>query len=128
MLGHSPLLHMAPPMHFHTHGQIFDLVALIKNATSTIESYYLDSSLPIIPSLDSLVTHPLDSAIAPPQFRNAVQVLEGACTQLCATLARPSHTIVNVCLQPPNLTLSVSHDFATTEGDTGADTNLFKDI
>lgn len=107
MLGHNPLLpitSMALSRHAHTHGQISDLIALVQNATSVIESCFLNSSLPTVPSLDSLVPHPLDSAISSPQLRNAVQVLEGACTQLCATLTRPSHTIVNVGLQPLKLT------------------------
>ncbi|KNZ77676.1 Sterigmatocystin 8-O-methyltransferase [Termitomyces sp. J132] len=75
--------------------QISELITLIKNATETIESHFLKSSLPIIPSLDSLAHHPLDSAILPPQLRDAVQLLEGACGQLCATLARPNHIILN---------------------------------
>ncbi|KAG5732025.1 Sterigmatocystin 8-O-methyltransferase [Termitomyces sp. T112] len=79
--------------------QISELITLIKNATETIESHFLKSSLPIIPSLDSLAHHPLDSAILPPQLRDAVQLLEGACGQLCATLARPNHIILNRALQ-----------------------------
>ncbi|KAG6896298.1 hypothetical protein C0992_009251 [Termitomyces sp. T32_za158] len=55
-----------PKQQAQTHGQIFDLVALIKNATSIIESYYLDSSLPTVPSLDCLVPHPLDSKFYEP--------------------------------------------------------------
>ncbi|KAG6901385.1 hypothetical protein C0995_012649 [Termitomyces sp. Mi166 len=87
---------MAPPPTLpRADGQISDLIELIKNATNIIESHYLNSSRPSIPSLDSLISHPLDSVSSPPQLRDAVQLLEGACAQLCATLARPSHTILN---------------------------------
>lgn len=89
---------MATPTVRHpVDGQVSDLVALIRNATDIIESTYLESSSPIIPSLNSLDPHPLDSAVSV-RIRDAVQLLEGACAQLCSTLARPSHTILNVRL------------------------------
>ncbi|KAG6860495.1 hypothetical protein C0995_010532 [Termitomyces sp. Mi166 len=87
---------MAPPTQPHPDAHISELVSLIKNATNIIQSHYLKSSLPTIPSLNNLAPHPLDSTISPPQLRDAAKLLEGACTQLCATLARPSHTILNI--------------------------------
>ncbi|KAG5352354.1 hypothetical protein C0989_002736 [Termitomyces sp. Mn162] len=86
---------MTPPAHPHTDGQISDLIAVIKNATDIIESYYLNSSLPTIPSLDSLTPHPLDSTISSPQLRNAVQLLEegnaGANSKLFKGISRKIH-------------------------------------
>ncbi|KAG6844999.1 hypothetical protein H0H87_001771 [Tephrocybe sp. NHM501043] len=79
-------------------GRVADLVALITSAAKIIESHYSQSSIPNVPSLDDLTPHPLDSAISPPELREAVQTLEGACAQLSATVARPSHTILNACL------------------------------
>ncbi|KAG5352358.1 hypothetical protein C0989_002679 [Termitomyces sp. Mn162] len=77
-------------------GKISDLIALVRNATNIIETHYLKSTFSIVPSLDNLVPHPLDTAISPPALRDAVQLLEGASAQLCTTLARPSHTILNI--------------------------------
>ena len=49
-----------------------------------------------VPFIDSTEPHPMDNAIDQVTLRSAVRVLEGACAQLCATLAPPSHTIMNV--------------------------------
>ncbi|KAK7037593.1 hypothetical protein VNI00_011085 [Paramarasmius palmivorus] len=48
-----------------------------------------------VPGLDSTKVHPLDSAEDAVKLRKAIRVLEGACEQLCATLAPPAHTIIN---------------------------------
>lgn len=53
------------------------------------------------PSIDSTEPHPLDNAIDNIALKSAVRTLEGACAQLCATLAPPSHTAINVCLGRP---------------------------
>lgn len=47
-----------------------------------------------VPSTES--AHPLD--FQPPSFAlmNALRILEGACEQLCTTLAPPAHTLLNV--------------------------------
>ncbi|KAG5334648.1 hypothetical protein C0989_003267, partial [Termitomyces sp. Mn162] len=78
-----------------TNRQISALVALIKEAANTIESHFTDSSRF---SLDSLDSHALDTVVSPP-LNDAVHILEGACAQLCATLARPSHTLLNRAIQ-----------------------------
>ena len=72
------------------------LVALIVSAAKNIEAEYAKSSIPSVPSLDDLTPHPMDSAVPSAALRQATQTLEGACTQLCATVARPQHTVVNV--------------------------------
>ena len=79
-----------------TSASVSALVALIVSAAKNIEAEYAKSSTPSVPSLDDLTPHPLDSQISPAALRQATQTLEGACTQLCATVARPQHTIVNV--------------------------------
>ncbi|KAG5715542.1 Sterigmatocystin 8-O-methyltransferase, partial [Termitomyces sp. T112] len=79
-----------------TNRQISALVALIKATANTIESHFTDSSLL---SLDSLYSHALGAAISSPPLNDAVHILEGACAQLCATLARPSHTVLNRATQ-----------------------------
>ncbi|KAG6811118.1 hypothetical protein H0H92_008918 [Tricholoma furcatifolium] len=75
-----------------TTGEVSDLVALIIQAAKIIESHYSSS----IPSLNDLSSHPIDSTPSPPELRNAVQLLEGACAQLSATVARPAHVVLNI--------------------------------
>ena len=49
-----------------------------------------------VPSIDSTEFHPLDNALDHVALKSAVRTLEGACAQLCATLAPPFHTATNV--------------------------------
>ncbi|RDB19776.1 3-O-methyltransferase 2 [Hypsizygus marmoreus] len=83
----------------YPHGQVSALVALIVSSSKTIEAHYAKSSKPYVPSLDDLAPHPLDSELSPSEVREAVQILEGACAQLCATVARPNHTVLNKLMQ-----------------------------
>jgi hypothetical protein len=76
------------------------LVALIANATKLVESRFEASSQPYVPTLDDTEEHPLDKELSDPELRAAIQTIEGACAQLCATVARPSHTVVNVSRMP----------------------------
>ena len=50
----------------------------------------------VAPSIDSTEPHPLDNAIDNLALKSAIRTLEGACAQLCTTLAPPSHTVINV--------------------------------
>ncbi|KAJ6590637.1 S-adenosyl-L-methionine-dependent methyltransferase [Mycena vulgaris] len=75
-------------------GQISALLSLITEAARTLEAGYTKGH-GCVPSLDETEPHPLDGKISSPEMKEAVQVLEGACAQLCATLARPNHTVVN---------------------------------
>ena len=77
-------------------GQISALVKLISDASKVVESHFAKSSKPYVPSLDDTEPHPLDKQLAGKELRTAVQTIEGACAQLSATVARPSHTIINV--------------------------------
>jgi hypothetical protein len=75
--------------------QISSLLTLINDAARTLQEAYIDED-GYVPYLDDTESHPLDGKLSPPEMKEAVQVLEGACAQLCATLARPNHTLLNV--------------------------------
>jgi len=76
---------------------ISSLVSLIADASHSLESYYTaHPTEPHVPSLDDTEPHPLDNMFYPSDVREAAQTLEGACAQLCATLLRPSHFVLNV--------------------------------
>jgi hypothetical protein len=64
-----------------------------------------------VPSIDSTEPHPLDNAIDNTALKSAIRTLEGACAQLCTTLAPPSHTVINV---HPRLPLVSYHTNANT--------------
>ena len=78
--------------------QLSALVALIADATKIVEAHYKKvEAMPYVPSLDDLDAHPLDTVIADDkELCTAIQTIEGACSQLCATIARPNHTVLNV--------------------------------
>jgi len=80
-----------------TPASISSLVSLIAGAASSLESYYsAHLTKPHVPSLDDTEPHPLDNEVYPPDVRQAAQILEGACAQLCTTLLRPNHIMLNV--------------------------------
>ena len=78
------------------HGEISALVTLITNASKIVEQHYAKSAVPVVPSLDDTESHPLDNEVYNADLRNAIQIIEGACVQLMATVARPNQTIMNV--------------------------------
>ena len=49
-----------------------------------------------VPTISSKTYHPLDFATNTVALKKAVRLLEGACQQLCASLAPPQHTVCNV--------------------------------
>ena len=77
-------------------GQISALVKLISDASKVVEAHFANSSKPYVPSLDDTEPHPIDKQLAGKELRTAIQTIEGACAQLSATVARPSHSILNV--------------------------------
>jgi hypothetical protein len=77
-------------------GQITALAKLISDASKVVEANFAKSSKPYVPSLDDTEPHPIDKQLAGKELRTAIQTIEGACAQLSATVARPSHTIINV--------------------------------
>ncbi|KAJ3737781.1 O-methyltransferase-domain-containing protein [Lentinula guzmanii] len=48
-----------------------------------------------VPSIYETKTHPLDIAETAFTLKKAIRTLEGACNQLCSTLAPPLHTVIN---------------------------------
>ncbi|PPR07611.1 hypothetical protein CVT24_004164 [Panaeolus cyanescens] len=79
-----------------SHGNISALVELITQASKIVEAAYSKTEeKPWIPSLDDTEPHPLDRSIYTKELKTAIQVIEGACAQLCATVAKPSHTLTN---------------------------------
>ncbi|KAF8839427.1 S-adenosyl-L-methionine-dependent methyltransferase [Paxillus ammoniavirescens] len=48
------------------------------------------------PSIESTEFHPLDEAIDQVALKRTIRILEGACAQLCTTLAPPAHTVNNL--------------------------------
>ncbi|KIJ64097.1 hypothetical protein HYDPIDRAFT_28987 [Hydnomerulius pinastri MD-312] len=47
------------------------------------------------PTINSTEFHPIDFATDTVALKKAVRLLEGACQQLCASLAPPQHTVIN---------------------------------
>lgn len=77
--------------------QVVSLLAHINEAAfKALEEY--EKYGQATPTLDSLNKHPLDDAEDKLQLKKTISKLEGACEQLCATLAPPTHTIMNVCM------------------------------
>lgn len=48
-----------------------------------------------VPTIHSTEFHPLDFATDTVALKKAIRLLEGACQQLCASLAPPQHTVIN---------------------------------
>ncbi|KAE9396648.1 S-adenosyl-L-methionine-dependent methyltransferase [Gymnopus androsaceus JB14] len=74
--------------------QLSELVSLISEATKVVEAEFAKSEDPQVPSLDDTTPHPLDD-LSSMEMKEAVKIIEGACAQLCALVARPSHTVLN---------------------------------
>lgn len=77
--------------------QLSELVSLISEATKVVEAEFAKSEDPQVPSLDDTTPHPLDD-LSSMEMKEAVKIIEGACAQLCALVARPSHTVLNVSM------------------------------
>ena len=83
-------------------GQISALAKLVSDASKIVEAHCAKSSKPYVPSLDDTEPYPLESMIGWTIGRERITdcvrtwIIEGGCAQLSATVARPSHTIVNV--------------------------------
>ncbi|KAK7046634.1 3-O-methyltransferase 2 [Favolaschia claudopus] len=73
---------------------VSSLLKLIKDAARTLQAGYIEAD-GHLPSLDETEPHPLDRKLSTPEMQEAAQTLEGACAQLCATLTRPNHTVLN---------------------------------
>ncbi|KAF9033801.1 S-adenosyl-L-methionine-dependent methyltransferase [Panaeolus papilionaceus] len=71
------------------------LVDLIAQASKVVEAAYAKTEKPWIPDLDDVETHPLDEQAWEKELKIAIQTIEGACAQLCATIAKPSYTLAH---------------------------------
>ncbi|KAG1817962.1 S-adenosyl-L-methionine-dependent methyltransferase [Suillus subaureus] len=49
-----------------------------------------------VPAIDQTEPHPLDDAVDQVALKSAIRTLEGACAQICTTLAPPAHTAINL--------------------------------
>lgn len=72
------------------------LTLITESATSALAQYEQHGMS--VPSLDTIAPHPLDLEEDMLQLRKIIRTLEAACDQLCATLAPPVTSIVNVCM------------------------------
>jgi hypothetical protein len=87
---------MAPTASPSSATQVDALLALILSSVEVVKSQYAQQGHEM-PTLESVVPHPMDNVIPGLVLKRAVQTLEGACAQLTAIVAPPAHTIVNVC-------------------------------
>ncbi|PPQ70231.1 hypothetical protein CVT24_013089 [Panaeolus cyanescens] len=76
-------------------GTISALVELIAQASKIVEAAYESAEKPWVPDLDDVEPHPLDEHVWSKELKTAVQTIEGACAQLCATIAKPSYTLAH---------------------------------
>ena len=85
---------------------LYALVGLISSSLNEVISAYHVAGHDV-PSLDSVEPGPFDSPQSMPfHVRKAIQIIEGACAQLCATIASPGHSTLNV---RPTHTVSPKH-------------------
>ncbi|KAK0184328.1 S-adenosyl-L-methionine-dependent methyltransferase [Armillaria mellea] len=91
--------------------QISQLVSLITNATKLVEDTFAATTRPDVPSLDDTAPHPLDNQILSMEMREAIQTIEGACAQLCALVARPNRTVLNI-IEPACIRVVVNFNIA----------------
>ncbi|KAG0699353.1 O-methyltransferase-domain-containing protein [Suillus ampliporus] len=49
-----------------------------------------------VPTIEQMEPHPLDDAVDQIALKSAIRTLEGACAQICTTLAPPAHTAINL--------------------------------
>ncbi|KAJ6484367.1 S-adenosyl-L-methionine-dependent methyltransferase [Mycena vitilis] len=89
---------------------VSSLLTLINGAARNLQAAYMHEG-GSVPCLNETEPHPLDGKLSAPEMKEAVQILEGACAQLCATLARPNHTVLNkfflTALEPNCLRLAL---------------------
>lgn len=78
-----------------TRAEVEALVDLIRDSALKALDEYEKYGGPV-PHLQSAEHHPLDRAENKLGFKKIIGTLEGACEQLCSTLASPTQTILNV--------------------------------
>lgn len=89
---------MTTPAVDNTH--LTALVELITSAVQDIIQTYASAGHSV-PTLSSTVPGPFDTpAATPPSLARAIQIVEGACTQLCASVGSPGQVLLTVCVIP----------------------------
>lgn len=84
------------------------LIGLISTSLNEVISAYQNAGHNA-PSLDSVEPGPLDSPQNTPlNVTKAVHIIEGACAQLCATIAPPGHSVFNVSVRRSDTALHYS--------------------
>lgn len=106
-----PHLHSKPKMSSNT-VDAAHLTALVDVLSSAVKEVIAEYSAAgeEIPSLDSTKPGPFDTPEATSHKLNkAIQIIEGACAQLSASVARPGHTVTNVSPDQSNSSVEDSH-------------------
>ncbi|TFK96572.1 S-adenosyl-L-methionine-dependent methyltransferase [Pterulicium gracile] len=98
--------------------EIQALLTLIRDSAEDALRQYETAQVPV-PSLTVPTTHTATTANGPEYLstlplKRAVRTLEGACEQLCATLAPPVHTILNRAMPLESFAMGIAaeHGFA----------------
>lgn len=98
--------------------QVESLLAIINQAAfDALDEYEKYGQSAPIP--DSLERHPLDNAQDKLLLKKIISKLEGACEQLCTTLAPPTHTIMNVRKQFERLSTPTNSSYTQRAQDFG---------
>jgi hypothetical protein len=80
--------------------QLSVLLSLLTDACESVEREYAKTSKPL-PSLDDVNPHPLDDQPYPLELRESVRIIEAITAQICASVGRPNHVMVNVSPNQP---------------------------
>ncbi|KAJ8691154.1 hypothetical protein PTI98_010751 [Pleurotus ostreatus] len=94
--------------------QVRALLGLLNTAVEEAIAEYDKQGLDV-PSIDHGYAHPMDGRLPSLKFKHAIRTLEGACGQICATLAQPSHTMVNYSMNafvPAAINAAIRADIA----------------
>jgi hypothetical protein len=117
LISEAGLLSMANDFHLNPsdpgRDQVHALLSLISGAANDAMAEYAKAGVQV-PSTTDTHLNPLDTATNVVALKKAIRVLEGACEQLCASLAQPMHTMFNrSALNDPHLLqIVVDHKIA----------------
>jgi hypothetical protein len=100
------------------------LLALLNSAAQDAIAEYQRTG--DVPSKESV--HPRDSQHPATALKNALRILEGACDQLCTTLAPPTHTLLSVSASSYWLYMVVDYVHMLFSADTYITSPLASDL
>ncbi|KAG8221630.1 S-adenosyl-L-methionine-dependent methyltransferase [Butyriboletus roseoflavus] len=78
--------------------QLEALLEIINTSARQAIAEYKKGGSNDVPTIHSKAYHPIDLATDTVALKKAVRLLEGACQQLCASLAPPQHTLQNFAM------------------------------